>query len=81
MSSLPAPENVRPYRAMSASGPEITVTTDLYRQTLRQVGWLGQTGAFYSLDEKPSEHEGGGWAPLYFIAHSDRLDDLAPDQD
>lgn len=75
MSTLPKPPDTRPYRAMSATGPEVTVTGEDYRQTLRQVGWLGQTGAFYSLDEKPSAHEGGGFAPLWFIAHSDRIDE------
>ena len=72
---LPRPENTRPYRAMSATGPEITLAGEDYRQTLRQVGWLGQTGAFYALDEKPSAHEAGSFTPLWFIAHSDRLDE------
>lgn len=71
----------RPRRAMSADGHEIVVTTDTLRLVLRQVGWLGQTGAFYDLDEHPlgDGHERGGVAPLYFPAHSDRLDDLMPD--
>ncbi|MER6515133.1 hypothetical protein [Nonomuraea sp. NPDC001636] len=77
------PVERRPRRAMSADGPEIVVTTDTTRLVLRQVGWLGQTGAFYDLDEKPfgDGHERGGVAPLYFPAHSDRLDDLTPDED
>ncbi|MEV3947000.1 hypothetical protein AB0K57_04960 [Streptomyces halstedii] len=75
------PPNTRPHRPMHATGPEITVTTDTDRLVLRQVGWIGQTGAFYSLDENPlgDGHEKGGVAPLYFPAHADRLDDLAPD--
>jgi hypothetical protein len=77
------PPNQRPYRPMYAPGPELTVTTDIYRLNLRQVGWLGQTGAFYALDEEPlgDGYEGGGVAPLYFPAHADRLDDLAPDDE
>ncbi|MFE7395692.1 hypothetical protein [Streptomyces sp. NPDC057557] len=80
---MTTPADRRPYRPMSATGPELVVTTDTHRLDLRQVGWLGQTGAFYALDEKPlgDGHERGGVAPLYFPAHSDRLDDLAPDDD
>lgn len=67
----------RPYRAMSATGPEIDVVgTPLgadrpVRHTLRQVGWLGQTGAFYTLDEEVHPYERGSFSPLYFMAHSD----------
>ncbi|MEW2070053.1 hypothetical protein [Streptomyces sp. NPDC007346] len=77
------PPNTRPHRPMHANGPETTVTTDTARLVLRQVGWLGQTGTFYSLDEDPlgDGYEGGGVAPLYFPAHANRLDDLAPDDD
>lgn len=67
----------RPYRAMYADGPEIDVvgtplgTDRAMRHTLRQIGWLGQTGAFYALDEEVRPYERGSYAPLYFIAHSD----------
>lgn len=30
-----------------------------------QVGWLGQTGGVYGLDEHPSDSEPGGFTPLY----------------
>lgn len=75
----------RPNRAMSATGPEIAVVgTPLgndrpVRHTLRQVGWLGQTGALYSLDEDPRPTEPGSYAPLYFIAHSDYVPDDDPE--
>lgn len=75
----------RPNRAMSATGPEIAVVgTPLgndrpVRHTLRQVGWLGQTGAFYGLDEDPRPTEPGSYAPLYFIAHSDYVPDDDPE--
>ncbi|MEU0160169.1 hypothetical protein ABZ154_15345 [Streptomyces sp. NPDC006261] len=71
----------RPNRPMHADGPELIAATATHLHVLRQVGWIGQTGALYSLDENPLEdgHEGGGVAPLYFPAHTDRLDDLAPD--
>jgi len=35
------------------------------RIIFRQVGWLGQTGAFYKLDEDPSLTERGGFSPMY----------------
>lgn len=76
MSSAPKPPDTRPYRRESETGPEMVTTTDDYRQTWRQVGWLGQTGAFYSLDEKPHLTEPGSFSPLYFIAFADRRDDL-----
>lgn len=31
----------------------------------RQVGWIGQTGQFYALDEDPSRTERGSFAPLW----------------
>lgn len=73
--SRPKPADSRPYRRQSETGPEMVTTTDTHRQTWRQVGWIGQTGAFYSLDEKPSLTEPGSFSPLWFIAHADRLDD------
>lgn len=75
---LPKPVDRRPYRRQSEPGPEKTTRTDTARQVWRQVGWLGQSGAFYSLDEKPHLTEPGSFSPLYFIAFADRLDDLAP---
>lgn len=33
--------------------------------TFAQVGWLGQTGAVYGLDDKPGQSERGGFFPLY----------------
>ena len=35
------------------------------RMVLRQAGWLGHSGRFYSLDEKPSQTERGGYGPVY----------------
>lgn len=35
------------------------------RVIFRQVGWLGQTGRFYTLEEDPSRTERGGFAPIY----------------
>jgi hypothetical protein len=55
-----------------AACPEWTITTTEGRRlTFRQVGHHGQTGAFYSLDEKPSLTEGGGWGPLWELAWND----------
>jgi len=41
--------------------------------TFRQVGWHGQTGAFYSLDEDPSRHEPGSFGPLWILAHNEPI--------
>lgn len=35
------------------------------RVIFRQVGWLGQTGRFYTLEEDPSRTEGGGFSPIF----------------
>lgn len=32
---------------------------------VEQVGWLGQTGRVYRLDEDPSQTESGSFSPLY----------------
>jgi hypothetical protein len=63
----------RPHRPMSAEGPEqVLWAKDGTRDyVLRQVGWIGQSGAFYSLDEDPALTKRGGFSPLLFIAHSD----------
>ena len=75
----PTPPDTRPYRRASAPGETLTVTDTTRRIDLHQVGWHGQSGAFYALDEHPSQYEHGSWGPLYVISHTDRLADLAPD--
>jgi hypothetical protein len=71
-SSLPDPPNTRPYRAGHEPGPERrTRTDDGYIQRWRQVGWWGQTGAFYALDEKPTDHEPGSITPLWALIDND----------
>ncbi|MEU0710933.1 hypothetical protein ABZ508_26580 [Streptomyces lavendulocolor] len=47
-----------------------TVTLDR-NQLWRQVGWHGQTGAFYALDEKPADHEPGSFGPLWVLVDSE----------
>ena len=65
----------RPNRPMHAEGPEQVVTyEDSRRCILRQVGWIGQTGDFYSLDEDPMPTEPSGFTPLWFVAHSDKIE-------
>lgn len=59
-----APPDIRPYRAQSAGGPE-RVCGQGNQTVLRQIGWHGQSGAFYALDEDPSKHELGSFSPLY----------------
>lgn len=66
------PANRRPYRPASETGAEQrTTTSDGYVQRWRQIGWHGQTGAFYALDERPADHEPGGWSPLWLLVDND----------
>lgn len=67
----PAPANTRPYRRISETGPEMRTMTLHGDQLWRQVGWLGGTGAFYAYDEKPHEHEGGSFGPLWVLVDND----------
>jgi len=67
------PPNERPYRLASATGDEMHLVTDGRSMTFRQVGWHGQTGAFYALDEDPSRHEPGSFGPLWILAFNDAL--------
>lgn len=81
---LPVPPDRRPYRKMSeAGGFEQTVYSidpsgRVTRLALRQVGWQGQSGAFYALegDADPKAHEPGSYAPMCITAHAD---DCAPE--
>lgn len=43
---------------------ELVVNEDPFT-TFRQVGWLGQTGRFYSLEEVVEQTEPGGFSPVY----------------
>lgn len=68
------PPDRRPYRPMSADGPELRTTTDNYRQRWRQVGWWGQSGALYALDEQLALHEGASFMPLWALIEEDPTD-------
>jgi hypothetical protein len=35
------------------------------RIVFRQVGWLGQTGELYAMDEDPTPTEPGSFGPIY----------------
>lgn len=76
--SKPAPPDRRPYRRQCESGHEVDAYVPdgdrTYRQTFRQVGWIGQSGAFYAVGESPADHEPGSFSPLYFVAHSDQVE-------
>lgn len=81
---LPAPADQRPYRAASASGPERTVyhaspNGEVWNECLRQIGWHGQSGAFYALDEAPSDHEPGSFSPVWIVVHADRVETPEPE--
>lgn len=69
----------RPNRPLYATGTEMTVADDKVSYVFRQVGWIGQSGDFYSLDEDPSPTEPGSFDPLWFIAHDDRIEEVWPD--
>lgn len=78
--SKPTPPDHRPYRLQSEPGDETTCYVidpagRVFRKVLRQIGWQGQSGAFYALSEdaKPSHHEPGSWAPIHVVAHSDEV--------
>lgn len=76
------PADKRPYRLASATGDELHLIADGKSMTFRQVGWHGQTGAFYSLDEDPSRHEPGSFGPLWILVFSEPViepDEEAPD--
>jgi hypothetical protein len=55
----------------SEEGTQRTTYTDGRRQLWRQVGWHGQTGAFYAYDENPKAYEPGGWSPLWLVVEDD----------
>jgi hypothetical protein len=77
--SLPIPPDRRPYRRLSGPGglEQTAYTVDangrVTRTVLRQVGWHGQSGAFYALgdDTYPMQHEPGSWSPMWVITHTD----------
>jgi len=76
--SKPAPPNTRPYRRESEVGTEMRTMTLEAEQTWRQVGWHGQSGAFYALDEHPSRHEPGSFGPLWVLV--DNEPPILPDE-
>lgn len=76
--NLPAPTDRRPYRGQHEPGDERTVysvdpTGRVMNLTLRQIGWQGQSGAFYALGEHPSDHEPGSFSPIWVVAHADDM--------
>ncbi|MGI5153609.1 hypothetical protein [Microbispora sp. CA-102843] len=77
---MPKPEDRRPYRRQSEPGETKTVINTSpdgrrWRLDLRQVGWHGQSGAFYALGESPHLYETGSYSPLWLIAHADEIDE------
>ena len=75
------PPNVRPYHPAHKTGDErITHTTEKpgwRRQVWRQIGWHGQSGAFYSLAEDPSRYEPGSFGPLWLLVDDEPV--ILPD--
>jgi len=73
----PRPPDHRPYRFQHATGEEWAITSTQgdteVRTVLRQVGWHGQSGAFYALDEDPSPFEKGSFSPLWLCVDHDRV--------
>lgn len=51
---------------LSPSKGDTQVLPHYYRPVMRQIGWLGQTGAVYEFDDAPYDgREPGGFSPLY----------------
>lgn len=46
----------------------------VFRLTQRQVGWLGQTGRLYSMEEDPSKTEPGSFSPVFMTVESDFME-------
>lgn len=68
--------NTRPYRRAHLPGDERITYANGNRQTWRQLGWHGQSGAFYALGEDPSRHEPGSFSPLWLLVDDEVV--LAP---
>jgi hypothetical protein len=84
--NLPAPPDTRPYRRMSEDGAELVAYSvdgsgRVFRETWKQIGWQGQSGAFYALerDARPADHEPGSFSPIWVMSDSDEwaAEDLA----
>lgn len=63
----------RPHRAACEPGDELHIVADGRSMTFRQIGWHGQSGAFYALDEDPSLYEPGSFGPLWILAHNEAV--------
>ena len=72
---LRAPADRRPYRRASEDGPETKLRTDTHNVWFRQIGWHGQSGAFYAFDEDPSKHEPGSFGPVWIEVESSPIDE------
>lgn len=70
-SPKPPPVDRRPYRGQHETGTEMRTVTASADQVWRQIGWHGQSGAFYSLGEDPSFHEPGSFSPLWLLVDNE----------
>lgn len=55
----------------------------IWREQHQQVGWRGQSGAFYPMGSDPSKTEPGSFAPMFVVVEADRaampeMDELQP---
>lgn len=69
------PADRRPYRRASLGGPETKLRNETHHMWFRQIGWHGQSGAFYSFDEDPSKHEPGSFSPVWLEVDSWPIDE------
>lgn len=67
------PPDVRPYWPTSQPGDRKVTVHRRNRQVWKQVGWHGQSGAFYALGEDPSRHEPGSFATLWVLAEDEPI--------
>lgn len=71
----PCPPDHRPYRPAHLTANERTTRTDTHRQTWRQIGWHGQSGAFYTIGEDPTQYESASFSPLWLLVENEPIDD------
>lgn len=59
---------------------EIDNSGRVWRIQQRQVGWRGQTGRLYTMDENPAATEPGSFSPMYITVEADRVEVPDPEE-
>lgn len=58
---------------MGAQNYRVESNGDVWREQIRQVGWIGQTGRLYPMGSDPSKTEPASFAPVYQVIEADRV--------